>query len=127
MSVMMLYSYIKFWNPDWVREMTGCPETTKGVGVADHNCTKCNQIYMYMPMTLYTGSSTGMPPLNHGNLTENSLRFDGKNYRGFAGFGGDSEAAGAVYRLSQTADVSVRALRALERVRAPHTAAQKLD
>ena len=54
---MMLYSYIKFWNSDWVREMSGCPETTKGVGVADHNCTKCNQIYMYMPMTLYTGSN----------------------------------------------------------------------
>ena len=78
---MLLYSYIKFWNPDWVREMTGCPETTKGVGVADHNCTKCNQIYMYMPMTLYTGSSTGMSPLNRGNLTEIFLRFDGKNYR----------------------------------------------
>ena len=43
---MILYSYI--WNPQ------------KGVGVADHNCMKCNQIFM--PMTVYTGSSTIMSP-----------------------------------------------------------------
>ena len=60
MLVLMSVMMFSFWNPDWVREMTGCPETTKGVGVADHNCMKCNQIFM--PMTVYTGSSTIMSP-----------------------------------------------------------------